>query len=234
MSQKSARKKKDPNPGLPRRKERRFKTSAAYMTPVVAGIGMVGSLVLGAGVFGLWVIAPPVAYASYLVALGGLGLGVSLWFGQPREIAVSVGDAGLAIEDGREVLRLHWYEMKSLSIEGSRFVVRGTDRTLSFLWGANAKATALLLKEAAERVPGVVDVPRALTEKLPPPDESSAGVPVEGDQLTGIACFASEKAIQFEGDARLCQNCGAVYSKDAVPEACAFCERPLEGRLLRA
>src|SRR5688572_32086312 len=101
MAQKAqkARRKQSSSAQNARRREHRFATSATYIAPAIAAIGLVGSLILGAGVFGLWILDPPLSYGSYLVAIGGLGLGVSLWFGQPAETAVAIGDAGIAVED---------------------------------------------------------------------------------------------------------------------------------------
>jgi len=218
-----------------RRREHRFATSATYIAPVVAAVGLVGSLVLGAGVFALLILDPPLSYASYLVAVGGLGLGISLWFGQPAETAVAVGDAGIAVEDGSEVVRVPWYAMKSLRVEGGNMVARSAGTTIRFSLGANPKAAAWALKETAERMPSVLDVERAVAEKLPRPSEAGGlDQPVKGDQVAGSQCANSGNSIQLEEDARLCPRCGQVYHKDTVPEACVTCDAELKGHTLRA
>lgn len=218
-----------------RRQERRFSTSSTYIDLRVAIIGMVGALVLGAGVFGLWLLDPPFAYASYLVALGGLGLGVALWFGQPAESTVAVGDAGIAVEDGREVSRMRWYAMKSIRIVKGRFLAEGGGKALSFSAGANPAAAAWALKEAAERVPQIMDVDKAEAAKLPQP-ESKGGqlVEIDNDQLAGSRCAASDKLITLEEDARICAICAQVYEKAAVPERCVSCSNDLKNNTLRA
>src|SRR6187402_818434 len=134
MAQKAQkpRRKHSPTTQNARRREHRFATSATYISPVVAGIGLLGSLVLGAGVFALWILDPPLSSASYLVASGRLGLGVSLWFGQPSETAVAVGDAGIAVEDGSEVVRVPWYALKSLRIESGMMVARSAGNLVRF------------------------------------------------------------------------------------------------------
>lgn len=205
------------------------------MTRWVALVGMAGSLLLGAGVFGLWILENPVSYASYLVAVGGLGLGVSLWFGQPEESGVAVGDAGIALEDGRQGVRLRWYQIRSIRIEKGVFVATGESKSLRFGIGANQRAAAWALKEAAERVPDVVDVPAGISGQLPRPD-ASAGLdgPVENDQLTGSHCAATKQLITLEEDARICGICGQIYHKSGVPERCVSCEAELKGRTLRA
>lgn len=215
-------------------KERRFSTSTTYIAPWIAGVGMLGALVLGAGVFGLWIVDPAISWASYLVAAGGLGLGIALWFGQPSESAVAVGDAGIAVEDGRDVVRVPWCDMESLSIVGTSMVARGASATARFSLGANQKAAAWALKEAAERMPDVVDVEKAATEKLPKPSEDSGLVQdVEDAQVAGAHCAASDEPIKLEEEARLCPRCGQVYHESSVPDECVTCEAELKGRTLR-
>lgn len=219
----------------PRRKEHRFATQATYIAPVVAASGMVGSLLLGAGVFGFWILDPPLSYASYLVAAGGLGLGGALWFGQPSETAVAVGDAGIAVEDGSEVIRVPWHALERLSIAGGSLVARSAGTTLRFSLGANAKAAAWALKEAAERVPSVLDVDQSAAKKLPKPSQSDGLEQlVKDDQVAGGRCASSKKPIQFEEDARICPRCGQIYHKDSVPETCVTCGAELKGHTLRA
>jgi hypothetical protein len=237
MAQKAqkARRKHSPSTQNARRREHRFATSATYIAPIVAGVGFLGALVLGAGVFALWILDPPLAFASYLVAGGGLGLGVALWFGQPSETAVAVGDAGIAVEDGSEVVRVPWYALKSLRVENGTMVVRSAGSVIRFSIGANAKAAAWALKEAAERMPSALDVDTSIAQKLPEPSHAGGlEQPVKGDQVAGNRCANSGNAIQMEEDARLCPRCGQVYHKDSVPEACVTCDAELKGHTLRA
>jgi hypothetical protein len=220
---------------LKRRVERRFAVNTTYVAPWVAIAGMLGALVLGAGVFGLWIKDPALSYASYLVAVGGLGLGVALWFAQPSLSAVCVGDGGLALENGKDVDRLAWCDMQSLRVEGDKLVARGAGVSLSFSMKEHPQAAAWTLKEAVTRLPSVVDVPGSVTEKLPAPS-TNAGTEHEilDAQVAGRRCAASKKVISLEDDARLCPKCSQVYHKDHVPSACATCEEPLAGRTLRA
>ncbi|HSC86067.1 MAG TPA: hypothetical protein VLC09_02305 [Polyangiaceae bacterium] len=218
-----------------RRQERRFATLGTFIARPVAILGMVGSLVLGAGVFGLWLLDPPFVYASYLVAAGGLILGVALWFGQPPESAVAIGDAGIAVEDGRDVNRLHWYAIKSLRVVGGRLEAQGGGKIVRFTLGANPGAAAWAIKEAAERIPQVVDIAKAVMDTLPPP-EAKAGqlASVDNDQVAGHRCAATNKLITMEDDARLCSRCGQIYEKSGVPAQCVSCQLELSGHTLRA
>ncbi len=233
---KRALKKKKPGTtaaGGVRRKERRFATSSTFMPLWVAILGLVACFALGMGVFGFWILDPAASYASYLISAGALGLGVALWLGQPKESAVSVGDAGIAVEDGRQTSRIHWYAMRSLRVETGKVLVEAKSQKLTFLLGANRAATALVLKEAAVRVPDILDVDRTVIETLPNPDEVRGfSSEVEDDQLTGSRCAASKKLITLEEDARICPRCGQVYHRESVPETCSSCATELKGRML--
>lgn len=234
MAKAAKKKKKSTKSGL-RRRERRFSTSPTFMPVWVAIVGMVGALLLGSGVFGLWILDPPLSWASYLVAAGGFGVGVALWFGQPSETAVVVGDAGIGVEDGREMVRVPWFELRSLRIVGGNVVAEGKSHQIKFLLGANTDATAWALKEAAERVPSVMDVSKEVTRALPDPKKVKGYEQnVKDDQVSGIRCAASDKIINLEDDARACPKCGQIYHKDSVPERCSDCETELVGRTLRA
>ncbi len=236
-SQKSRRKKKPSGSASPgaRRKEHRFTTSSAYISPLVAIIGMVGCLVLGVGVWAQWGVDVPYPWASYLVASGGLGLGVAMWFGQPSESAVVVGDGGIAVEDGNDLIRVPWHAMRSLTVSGGSLVARSPGTTVRFSLGANPQAAAWALKEAAERVPDIVDVDATVTEKLPEPSTADGRLrDVVGDQVAGGRCANSGKAVGMEEDARLCGRCGQVYHKDSVPEQCVTCGAELVGKTFRA
>ncbi len=87
------------------RQERRFEPA----TPASAWISVlglsIGSVLLGAGVYGQWLrasfradVTGPHPYASYLLMAGALVLAAVALFG-PRQIKpIRVGDAGLAVE----------------------------------------------------------------------------------------------------------------------------------------
>lgn len=222
-----------------KRKERRFATHGNYMAPWVAIVGLLGALILGAGVFGLWIKDPPIEYASYLVALGGLGMGIALWFAQSSLSAIYVGDGGVALESGTEIERLPWCDIESIRVAGGRLVIRATSGhggppSLAFPLKAHPAAAAWVLKEAAERMPDALDVQKDVLGDLPAPDPGPGTErEIEDAQVAGRRCASSRKVIAFESDARLCPRCGQVYHKDHVPAACATCEEPLSGRTLQ-
>lgn len=203
----------------------------------VAVVGMLGCLALGAGCYGHWILSPAFEGASWIVAAGGVGLGVALWFGQPPETAVSIGDSGVAIENGRETLRVRWFELKTIRLEGTQLVLDAEKQTLSFTLPANRNAAAILLKEAAQRIPEALDVDTAIAKNLPSPSDAEAEASkgdLADDQLTGTRCAASKKTINLEEDARLCPRCGQIFHKDKVPGKCGSCQAPLGKSVLRA
>ena len=200
-----------------------------------ATIGMIGCLLLGSGVFGLWIADPKITWASYLLAGGGLGLGISLWFGQPPEVSVAVGDSGIAVETGRQTERVHWFELKSIRAKNGLLFVEGREQTLRFSIGANSSAVAMIFKEAAERTPDVMDIDAALLKSLPDVEKvRGLRADIEDDQVAGMHCAASDTLIQLQEEARLCPRCGQVYHRAHIPERCIFCEESLRNKTLLA
>jgi len=206
------------------------------MPATTAVIGMLGALLLGAGSFGLWILDPALAWGSYLVAAGGLGLGVALWFSAPEETAVLVGDAGIAVEDGRDLTRIHWFDIQSVNLRrGVVSVETQGNKKLRFLLGANLKGSAFAFQETLERIPSAFNVDKSAADKLPKPDPQAGQLQaVVDDQIAGLRCAASEKSIQFEEEGRACPRCGQIYHKDGLPEQCVSCEADLKGRVLVA
>ncbi len=218
-----------------RQTERRFAANKTYIEPWVGWVGIVGALLLGAGVFGLWIKDPPLSYASYLVAAGGLGLGVSLWFAQPSITAVFVGDAGVAVEKGNEISRLVWCDIDKIRMANHDLVVTGKGTTIPLSIRAHQKAAAWLLKEAAERVPEILDVPTTIVQALPQPKAGDGyRQEIEDAQVAGRRCAESDRVLTLESDARICPKCGQVYHKDSVPQDCLHCGQSLTGRTLVA
>lgn len=221
--------------GAPRRQERRFPTDTAHFARWIAITGLFAALLLGMGVFGHWILDPSLPWASYLLALGGLGLGVVLWFGQAEETLVAVGDAGIAVEDGRNTTRLPWHAIRTIRIQGDRFSVEGEGKKLSFSVVKNRRAAAEALQEAAERVPQVLDVKKEIAQTLPRTEASAIPLEeVQHDQVAGLRCAASGKLIALEEDARLCARCGQIYEQTQLPERCKSCETELKDHTLRA
>jgi hypothetical protein len=197
------------------------------------GLGLVGAGALGAGVFGQWVSDPAVDYAPYLIGFGTVGLVVSWWFGDVSNSPVRVGDAGLALEKGNDIIRLAWCDIERLYIDKNKLLAESEEITISIPIDAQPHAVAWALSEAARRLPDIVDVKRQELKRLPKPDEDSGTrMTVKGVQVAGRRCAASDKLISFERDARVCPNCGEVYQHQQVPDECVTCEQPLGKRAL--
>lgn len=210
------------------RKERRFSPEQTYASGAVVGVGMLGALAAGAGVWGQWISETPHAYAPFLFGGGAMALGASLWFGDAGAVPVRVGDAGIALERGTELLRLAWCELTTIEVSGKQLVAKGNSATFNIPIAAHPKAVAWILAEGTRRLPDVMNVKRSQLEGLPEPkDLDGELVPLEGVQVAGKHCAATNKPIAFERDARVCPNCAQVYLKDAVPKKCVTCERDL-------
>jgi hypothetical protein len=215
------------------RRERRFLAKTTQSSVAMFGLGLAGAFALGAGVFGQWVMDPAVDYAIYLIGFGTVGVVVSWWFGDTANSPVRVGDAGLALEKGNDIVRLAWCDIDRLYIENNKLLAESEELTLSIPLAAQPHAVAWALSEATRRLPDIVDVKRQELKRLPKPDrEAGASVLVKGIQVAGRRCAASDKLISFERDARVCPNCCEVYQHEKVPEECVTCERPLGKRAL--
>ena len=213
------------------RHERRFVPEQTQTTKLAFAGGMVGALALGAGVYGQWVRDPSLDYAPYIIAAGAAALGVALLVGDTGALPVRVGDAGVAIERGTEIVRVAWCDIERVVVEKSRLVARAPDITLSIPIAAHRAAVAWILSEGTRRIPDAMDVKRRELEGLPEPKESDGEVvTIDSLQVTGRHCAASDKVISFERDARLCPTCAQVYHKDHVPKTCVSCGADLGER----
>src|SRR5260221_3508317 len=193
------------------RTERRFIPEATHTSRLAAGLGMLGSLTLGAGVYAQWVKEAPLSYAPALVTAGAIGLDSGLWLGAATTFPVRVGDAGVAIERGSEMTRALWCDMEEIKLERGDLIIRSQAVTLAIPVGAHPRATAFILEEAKRRLPKIVKVDEAAKRSIPAATQPGGEeVAVAGDQVAGRRCAATGKIISFERDARLCPGCAQV------------------------
>jgi hypothetical protein len=210
------------------RKERRFSPEQTYSSGAAVGAGMLGALATGAGVWGQWVSDTPHAYAPFLFGGGAIVLGAALWFGDAGAVPVRVGDAGIALERGTELTRVAWCDLETVEVANKQLLVKSKSVTFSIPIAAHPKAVAWILAEGTRRVPDAMNVKQSEVSALPTPkDLDGELVVLEGVQVAGKHCAATDKAIAFERDARLCPNCAQVYLKDNVPKKCVTCEKDL-------
>jgi hypothetical protein len=213
------------------RKERRFEPEPTYASRASIGGGMLGALILGAGVYSQWLSDNPRAIAPYLFGVGAVSVGAALWFGDAGALPVRVGDAGIAVEKGTELTRLSWCDIERVFTERGELVAKGKELTLRIPIAAHRSAVAWILSEGTRRMPAVMDVKRQSLSSLPEPKDNDGDfVTIDGLQIAGRHCAASGKPISFERDARICPMCAQVYLKDQLPKICVTCGSELGTR----
>ena len=216
-------------PKVRTRRERRFEPQASGRPGLVYVLGALGAVAMGAGAweqFGplLSDSGPePLKLAPYVLTLGALLTGASIWIGTSGESALRVGDAGIGVDKGA-VRRMPWYAVESVDWRDEIVRVTGKDdagvaMTVNAPLASHAQAAAWIVREARARIPDVVKVPDDATL---PEATASAGeqLPLEPPQVVGRHCAASGKVISYEPDARVCPRCERVYHRTSVPDAC--------------
>lgn len=219
--------KKRAKKGKRTRQERRYEPEQTQTSTLLAGLGFLGSALLGGGVYSQWVSETPWRFAYLLVGAGALLLAATLWFGDAGVVPVRVGDAGVAIERGNEQVRLGWYQMDSITASAQSLAVSGKGRRLEIPLAPHRRAAAAILAEAARRVPKVLDVKASVAEGLPKPSDSAGEVLAVEVQIAGERCAATSKIITLEREARLCPSCGQIYARGSVPARCITCDAEL-------
>jgi hypothetical protein len=215
------------------RKERRFSGQESQTSKAAVGAGIVGGLALGAGVYAQWIRAVPLEQAPFILAGGALTLGATLIFGDTKTPAVRIGDAGIAVERGNELLRVPWCDIDRVHVEGGKLHVKSKAGPVALPLAAQRVAVAWILAEGTRRVPDVMDVRRETLNGLPEPKDSDGElVPVEALQVAGRSCAKTGKTIAFERDARLCPRCAQVYHQTGVPKKCVTCNADLGERAI--
>jgi hypothetical protein len=185
---------------------------------------MLGSLLLGAGVWGRWILDEPKSYAIYLVLVGAACLIGSLWWSSRGPAPIRVGDLGIAFEQKGEVQRTAWYEIQTISIAGSALTLTLPQRQIEIPLDAHPKAIAKIVQEAAVRIPARLDLSPSQHQGLPKLGEGDGELLTAGPiQITGQRCLHCDQPITFERDARLCPACGAIYNHTHVPGECKAC-----------
>jgi hypothetical protein len=217
------------------RKERRYKGEQTYASKVTVGIGVLGSLALGAGVYSQWMSDQARASAPYLVVVGAILLAGALVFGDLGTNPVRVGDGGVAIEKGREVLRILWCDLERVRAKDGQLVLESKEQTLSFPIAGQPHAVVRIVAEGTRRVPEAMDVKKSALAGLPEISEHEGELlTMEALQVAGRHCAASGRPISFERDARLCPQCCQVYLRDEVPKKCVTCKLDLAEKAVRA
>ncbi len=215
------------------RSERRFLGRSNQSPALVMAVGALGSLALGAGVYGqIWghFERPENQTVSPLTALsagGALLLAVAIWLGTTAEPAIRVGDPGIAVERG-ELRRIPWYQVSSITWESGNeaLVVSGKDEqgqalTVKLGMKSHHAAAALILDEAERRASKALEVSSEVRARIGEPDRhAGTAIALEPLQVVGKRCAKSNRVIAYEPDARVCPQCERVYHKAHVPRRC--------------
>lgn len=194
------------------------------------GVGTVGALALGAGVYAVWITENPMQYGNVLVAFGAALFVLGLWLGEHWGHPIRISDTGVAAERGREVETLRWCDLERVFVENKDLVARSKEgESLTISLKTQPLAAAWVLREVARRVPDAMDVKRSVVDSLPKPDPKDGElIPAQPVQVAGRACAASGEPVTLERDARVCPTCAQVYHRDHVPRKCVTCGGALE------
>jgi hypothetical protein len=217
------------------RVERLFVPRPGSASTFQLGLGMFGCAALGAGVYGAF-LAPHTPVAAWPLLLGGMVVAATARLIGPKPPpSVRVGELGIIVGDPSEARRLHWYELEALGIVGDALAIESGHGPIRLPLPAHAGAAARIVAEASQRIPTRVDISPKAHARLPRLEDAQGEiVPAARLQLAGLKCAASGVTITFETDARLCENCAALYHKAHVPAACSRCERALSEPEARA
>jgi hypothetical protein len=232
-------------PGLPRapdtstlepgaRVERLFLPRPGTNGRVATLLAALGCAALGAGVFGSWIAASPIA-GSGLLLLGGLVLGgAAFWLVQRRPAPIRVGSLGITLGDPAEAPRWAWCDIRRVGVEGEQLRIETSAAPLFIPLAAHGPAAARILAEAALRIADRVEVSPRAQERVPSLVDTEGAIVIAGRlQIAGRKCLASGVSLTFESDARLCENCAALYHRQHAPAECMCCGRPLQAGVAR-
>jgi hypothetical protein len=228
---------KKPRSPKQERRERRFFPRTTTSPAIVAVLGAVGSLGVGAGFWAQWGRVlfggreESLPFGWWILAGGAVILGVAIWVGTSGDPLLRVGDGGIGVERGglfgtQPLQRMPWHAIESLTYDGGRAAIVATGRdetgsalTLSARLKSQPQAAALIVREARARVPSVVTLSDEIALATVRSDAGEALV-LEPVQVVGKRCAASGTIIAFEPDARVCPRCERIYHKDHVPPSC--------------
>src|SRR4029077_18452233 len=106
--------------------------------------------------------------------------------GDAGALPVRVGDAGIGVEKGNDLVRLAWCDIERVFTERADLVAKGKELTLRIPIAAHRTAVAWILSEGTKRVPTIMDVKRQSLQGLPEPkDNDGESREIEGVQVAG-------------------------------------------------
>jgi hypothetical protein len=212
--------------------ERRFapKTSARPIATLIA-LGL-GGLIMGAGVYGLWLrdeALGALPYAQYLLFAGALLVAVYIIFGMGAAKALRVGDLGVGREGSEDrPERAAWYEIIDVTLSGDVLTVATEGKPIEISLARDPQAASCIVAEARRRIPDRLSLEESDIERIgPPQDDAGTELKPEPPQVAGQQCRNTEKPLMVEKDVRMCARCGVLYHRSGVPNRCLECDAKL-------
>jgi len=171
------------------------------------------------------------SYGLFMVAASVLAVVAYMLFGRGTPKQVTVGDLGVGGSQGGRIARTPWYRIDTLTLVGERLHIAIADaERIDVSLASHRSAAARLVAEALRRIPERVDLDEAQLEAVGSPSKTEGErVQVAPPQVTGERCRASDKALSFENDVRMCSRCGVLYHRTKVPARCLECRSSLRG-----
>ena len=213
--------------------ERRYMPSSPTRDRVAVGVGVFGSLLLGAGVMASLMRDGP-RYAAALLAVGAVLFVVGLGLLRRRAPAIRIGDLGIGFERAVELVRIRWCDVDSLSLDHGALVLSQGSEKYGIPLGEHKSAALQVIREAVQRIPTKVALDEAQQRELTPASESPSGelVALVPLQVTGKTYADTGKSVTLERDTLRCKECAALYHKDGPPGQCSLCGHDLDGSLV--
>lgn len=186
-----------------------------------------GAVALGAALYGTFLSKNPegpAAYSPYIFAGGALLLAVGLLVGQSAGQALRVGLFGVGFEQDGKTSRMRWYEMDTIEMVHGALRISGAGKPMTLSLQAHGPALRRIVAEANKRIPDRVELDDDGLNAIGRPQSSEGErIRAEPPQVTSERCRASDKALTFEEDVRLCGRCAVPYHKAHTPRTCQAC-----------
>ena len=125
--------------------ERRLIGAGQPIKPLPIVVGFLGAGALGVGTYGRWLSQPPSGSATPLLVVGVATAAYFAWQLSREAPVVCVGDAGVAVERGGELVRLLWCDMDRIRVDQDHLVLSGTGTTISVAEASQALAISWIL-----------------------------------------------------------------------------------------
>ena len=211
--------------------ERRFEpaaTQSAYFWVIVMSVG---SIAMGSAFYALFVRdaeLEPIPYMPYLLVVGAALVLAYLVFSQQGAATLRVGELGVGNEKGDKITRTAWWQIQAVAFEHGVLTLKTTGAPIHIDLKEQRAAAALILAEAAKRIPDRVEVDESDAAKIGTAGKDGERVTVDPPQVAGERCRTTEEPLTFEKDVRMCSRCSVLYHRNGVPKNCAECGRSLK------